>query len=81
MAADRPYGEFHDFYSISQKYFGFTLENTAASYFLSCRLAPCSPLQRHVVASRWATSFVLLRARRNFRTIDKNASRLLNMAT
>jgi hypothetical protein len=25
MAADRPYGEFYDFYSISQEYFGYTL--------------------------------------------------------
>jgi hypothetical protein len=25
MAADRPYGEFYDFYSISPEYFGFTL--------------------------------------------------------
>jgi hypothetical protein len=23
MAADRPYGEFHDFYSISLEYFGY----------------------------------------------------------
>jgi hypothetical protein len=27
MAADRPYGEFHDFYSISPEYFGYTLVN------------------------------------------------------
>jgi hypothetical protein len=25
MAADRPYGEFTDFYSVSPEYFGFTL--------------------------------------------------------
>jgi hypothetical protein len=25
MAADRPYGEFYDFYSIGQEYYGFTL--------------------------------------------------------
>jgi hypothetical protein len=25
MAADRPYGEFYDFYSISPEYFGYTL--------------------------------------------------------
>jgi hypothetical protein len=25
MAADRPYGEFYDFYSVSPKYFGYTL--------------------------------------------------------
>jgi hypothetical protein len=25
MAADRPYGEFHDFYSISPEYFGYHL--------------------------------------------------------
>jgi hypothetical protein len=26
MAADRPYGEFHEFYSVSPEYFGYTLE-------------------------------------------------------
>jgi hypothetical protein len=25
MAADRPYGEFYDFYSLSPEYFGYTL--------------------------------------------------------
>jgi hypothetical protein len=25
MAADRPYGEFYDFYSVSPEYFGYTL--------------------------------------------------------
>jgi hypothetical protein len=25
MAADRPYDEFYDFYSVSPEYFGFTL--------------------------------------------------------
>jgi hypothetical protein len=25
MAADRPYGEFYDFYSVSAEYFGYTL--------------------------------------------------------
>jgi hypothetical protein len=25
MAADRPYGEFYDIYSVSPEYFGFTL--------------------------------------------------------
>jgi hypothetical protein len=25
MVADRPYGEFYDFYSISPEYFGYTL--------------------------------------------------------
>jgi hypothetical protein len=25
MAADRPYGELYDFYSVSPEYFGFTL--------------------------------------------------------
>jgi hypothetical protein len=25
MAADRPYGEFYEFYSVSPEYFGFTL--------------------------------------------------------
>jgi hypothetical protein len=31
MAADRPYGEFHDFYSVSPEYFGYTLVNTRSS--------------------------------------------------
>jgi hypothetical protein len=25
MAADRPYGEFYDFYSVSPEYFGYSL--------------------------------------------------------
>jgi hypothetical protein len=25
MAADRPYGDFYDFYSVSPEYFGYTL--------------------------------------------------------
>jgi hypothetical protein len=25
MVADRPYGEFYDFYSVSSEYFGYTL--------------------------------------------------------
>jgi hypothetical protein len=25
MAADRPYGEFYDFYSVGSEYFGFTI--------------------------------------------------------
>jgi hypothetical protein len=25
MAADRPYGEFYDFYRVSAEYFGYTL--------------------------------------------------------
>jgi hypothetical protein len=25
MAADRPYGEFYDFYSVSPEYFGYTI--------------------------------------------------------
>jgi hypothetical protein len=28
MAADRPYGEFYDFYSVSPEYFGCTLIST-----------------------------------------------------
>jgi hypothetical protein len=28
MAADRPYGKFYDFYSVSTDYFGFTLVHT-----------------------------------------------------
>jgi hypothetical protein len=30
MAADRPYGEFYDFYSVSPEYFGFTLVCSSA---------------------------------------------------
>jgi hypothetical protein len=29
MAADRPYGEFYDFYSVSPEYLGYTLVFTA----------------------------------------------------
>jgi hypothetical protein len=35
MVADKPYGEFHDFYSVSMKYFGYTLiflQNTGDCY-------------------------------------------------
>jgi hypothetical protein len=31
MAADRPYGEFHDFYSFSPEYFRYTLVSRALS--------------------------------------------------
>jgi hypothetical protein len=37
MAANRPYGEFYDLYSISPEYFGyilvFILQNVSATYF------------------------------------------------
>jgi hypothetical protein len=29
MAADRPYGEFYDFYSVSPEYFGYNLVELA----------------------------------------------------
>jgi hypothetical protein len=35
MEADRPYGEFYDFHSVSPKYFGFTLALTLASKSLA----------------------------------------------
>jgi hypothetical protein len=28
MAADRPYGEFYDFYSVSPEYFGYNFQTT-----------------------------------------------------
>jgi hypothetical protein len=31
MVADRPYGEFYDFYSVSPEYFGCTLAGTAVT--------------------------------------------------
>jgi hypothetical protein len=32
MAADRPYGEFYDFYSISLEYFGYHLDTLIKKY-------------------------------------------------
>jgi hypothetical protein len=35
MAADRPYGEFYDFYSVSQEYVGYTLVSGNQSFYIS----------------------------------------------
>jgi hypothetical protein len=43
MAADRPYGEFYDFHSVSPEYFGYTLVILLACSLYYCRwdLYPC----------------------------------------
>jgi hypothetical protein len=53
MAADRPYGEFYDFYSVSPEYFGYTFVclviceygNLEACLCLSTAHLPLNPLQ------------------------------------
>jgi hypothetical protein len=46
MAADRPYGEFYDFYSVNSEYFGYTLVFTKwptnASNFLFICFCSCT---------------------------------------
>jgi hypothetical protein len=39
MAADRPYGEFYDFYSVSPEYFGYTLIICAVNLVHGCTMA------------------------------------------
>jgi hypothetical protein len=39
MAADRPYGEFYDFYSVSPEYFGSFLVVSATTFCTSFRLS------------------------------------------
>jgi hypothetical protein len=47
MAADRPYGEFYDFYSVSLEYFGYTL----VQFVVSVSDAMISPTTYRVLLS------------------------------
>jgi hypothetical protein len=64
MAADRPYGEFYDFYSISLEYFGYhhvtnILEERSASIFY-CEIGDSRCLMN---ASRFLPDYVVLSVR------------------
>jgi hypothetical protein len=56
MVADRPYGEFYDFYSVGPEYFGFTLVSISAASRTTSLVLTC---ERSCVTQRLISKAVL----------------------